>query len=249
MKKFYSKLSFFKGFTLPELMISIAIIGIIVTIVTYNHKQFNSNLELTNVAYRVAVSIREAQVYGISVKEFTEAGGSRFDVPYGINFSTSDWEAKKSYVFFGDSNPNPSNYPNMYDGPYSNGCNGGTTDECLERIILGRGNIIKKVCAVEGIQPNPTAIVCLMRYDPFNNPSWNHLHGLSITFKRPKSDAIFTFSKFNAPVVLSPSPNFNEAFICLEATESSRRKKVVVSSSGQISVRDLDPGFDSCNFE
>ena len=60
-----------RGFTLYELLISMAIIVLVAGIVIYNHKRFETDIEITNVAYRVALELRQAQVYGISVKQFS----------------------------------------------------------------------------------------------------------------------------------------------------------------------------------
>lgn len=231
-----------KGFTLPELIVSCAIIALIAIVVTYNHRRFNGDLELTNVAYRIAVSIRQAQVYGISVREFDNGSGGRFDVPYGVSFyNTGGGDSQKSYVFFADSNPITGNHPNLYDGPMS-GCNGGSSDECLERITLGRDNIIKKVCAASSSGGGG----CIP--STYNLPPYcQYINAFNVVFKRPKSDAIITASRVidgvNMPTA-GPCGPPTDLFICLKSPQG-KNKAVHISTAGQISVEDVWSGSTS----
>lgn len=228
-----------KGFTLVELLASLAIITIILSVVIYNHREFDSQLELTNVAYRVAVSIREAQVYGIGARELN---GS-FNIPYGVSFfNNGSLDSKKTYVFFGDSNPpNPvfGEHPNVYDGPVNTGCDGGATDECIERITIGAGNVIKKVCAYSLLQSSSDGFCIPVPFNYPGNPVYIGGNSLNVVFKRPKSDATITLSKVmsgtNIPVI-GPEP-LTDLFICLQSPQGSN-KAVHVSSAGQISVED-----------
>lgn len=237
MKKLRSHAFFIKGFTLPELIVSCGIIALIAVVVVFNHQKFNSNLELTNVAYRVALAIRQAQVYGVSVREFDGGSGGRFDVPYGISFyNTGGGDSQKSFVFFADSNPSLGNYPNLYDGPPTTGCNGGSSDECIQRITLGRDNIIKKVCA----RSNNFGGGCIP--STYNAaPFCQSINTFNIVFKRPKSDPIITASRVidgtNRPTT-GPCGPTTDLFICLEAP-TGRQKAVHITSAGQISVEDV----------
>lgn len=257
MKKRRSlSLLFSRGFTLVELMASVAIIGIILTVVIYNHREFDSQLELTNVAYRVAVSIREAQVYGTSVKEFNDNSVRRFDVPYGINFylAPGNTDSKKTYVFFGDSNPNIGDHSGTYDGPVTTGCvgvsgtSGDTPDECIERITLGGGNVIKKVC---GFSASRNGGVCIpgLGGNYIGDPAYIGTDSFHVLFKRPKTDAIITASKrmsgINTPITTAQEP-LADIFVCLLSPQG-KNKVVHVSSAGQISVEDAAVGNLSGN--
>src|SRR3989338_3825781 len=98
----YSRMS---GFTLIELLVSIFIIGLIASVTVYNHREFTDSLEITNLAYAVALSIREAQISGTSVK----AGLSGdFESAYGIHFNVNDQNdpdfpgQNKAYILFSD---------------------------------------------------------------------------------------------------------------------------------------------------
>lgn len=229
------------GFTLPELLVSVAIISVIVVVIVYNHRKFDNDIEITNVAYRVAVNIRQAQVYGISAREYTGAFASSFDVPYGTNYyMTSDPASKKSFVLFGDANTSVGSNEDIYDGPYINDC----SLECIERVILGRGNIIKKFCIFE----NDGDHFCFAG-DGQSIPgggTYNNVDALSIVFKRPKPDARITLSKGGngTPINMPGGTTLVATAICLESP-LGKQKKVMVRDTGQISVEDVLPN-DAC---
>lgn len=123
--------AFQKGFSLIELMVAVSIFIIISTVVLANHSRFNSSVLLGSLAYDIALSIREAQVYGVSVREF-ESG---FSVGYGIRFSSAN-----SYALFVDTNDNQR---------YDDG-----TDTILSTYSLERGHTIQRFCGTtsEGIE-------------------------------------------------------------------------------------------------
>src|SRR3989344_1700844 len=102
-------LAYKSGFTLIELLVSIFIIGVIASVTVYNHREFTDSLEITNLAYTMALSIREAQISGTSVK----AGLSGdFDKAYGIHFNINDPDdpnfpgRNTAYILFSDVNGN-----------------------------------------------------------------------------------------------------------------------------------------------
>ncbi len=70
-----------RGFTLTELLISIAIIGIITGLAVFNFRDFDSATSLKSAAYDIALAIREAQLRSVSA---ARTGGSS-DFPYGVS--------------------------------------------------------------------------------------------------------------------------------------------------------------------
>jgi prepilin-type N-terminal cleavage/methylation domain-containing protein len=116
-----------RAFSLIELIVVIAIFSIISMLVLANHSRFNSSVLLGSLAYDIALSIREAQVYGLSVKQFS----NQFQVGYGVTFSKND---PTHYIFFVDTNANK-----KYDA---------ATDAELQRYSVGLGHTITKFCGV-----------------------------------------------------------------------------------------------------
>lgn len=98
-----------KGFSLVELIVTMGIMVAITTVVVYNQRDYSTTLTLKNATDNLALDIRQAQVYGISVKEFGPGGSGRFDIGYGISLDQHFFP--RQYVSFGDFNKN-----GIYDG-------------------------------------------------------------------------------------------------------------------------------------
>lgn len=120
-----------RGFTLIEMIVVVGIFSFITAIVLANNSKFNGDILITNLAYEIALTIRQAQVFGLSVREFAVGGVSEFNVGYGVYFSSG---TTGSFVFYADRNRN-----NQYD-----------SGELVETFTLGHGNFIKRLCAVTG---------------------------------------------------------------------------------------------------
>jgi prepilin-type N-terminal cleavage/methylation domain-containing protein len=95
MNKFFKR-----GFSLIELLVVLGIFVIITSVVLARQNRFSSDIILTDLAYQVAVSIRQAQVYGIGVR----GSGAAYDIGYGVHFATP--VPMTSYTFFPDLNKN-----------------------------------------------------------------------------------------------------------------------------------------------
>lgn len=117
-----------RGFTLIELIVSVAIITLITSIALVQNNQFNSTLALTNLAYEVGLSIRQAQVFGISVRKFNNST----QIPYGVYFSSG---TPTQYTLFADLNGNK-----RFDT---------SPNETVETAQLTQGNKIQQFCAIK----------------------------------------------------------------------------------------------------
>jgi prepilin-type N-terminal cleavage/methylation domain-containing protein len=150
-----------KGFTLVELLVTISIFVILTGVVLFNQTRFNSTILLTNLAYDTALTIRQAQNYGINIKEFDSGSGNggKF-VPYGVHFDTS---SDKSFILFADLNSD-----GIITEPTLNSCV--ALEGCVNRYSIKRGNYISDIEVVKGVSTSSPSI-------------------LDITFERPNPDA------------------------------------------------------------
>src|SRR3989344_4450739 len=85
-----------RAFTLIELLAVTAIIVVVSSVVLINNNRFGGVVQLENLTYDVALSVRQAQVYGISVQRSKEGD---FSSAYGMHFSIDN---PREYVLFAD---------------------------------------------------------------------------------------------------------------------------------------------------
>lgn len=121
-----------KGFTLIELIVVSAIILLITGFIMFQQAKFNSATLMRSLTYSVALSVRQAQVYGTSVREFS----GTFAPGYGVYFPSSGTSAN-TYYLFADIVPSPAG-----NGAYDN------STEALPIFTLGKGYVIGTLCAV-----------------------------------------------------------------------------------------------------
>ncbi len=130
------------GFTIIELLVSIAIITFIMSTVFYNYGTFNDNLALFGGAQEVALAVRQAQTYGLNVAEST-TGSGQFSKAYGVHFDPTD---NTHYYIFVDLNGDK-----KYD--VGNGCGSGST-ECVAQFTLRNNILISTVCDDSSCPPS-----------------------------------------------------------------------------------------------
>jgi len=122
------------GFTLIELLVTMSILVVITAMMLANYPKFSEALALKRAAQEVALTIRQAQVYGLSVREF--GAGSGIFPGYGVHFDMAD--GPDSFILFADINNNKS-----YDA--GDGC-GGLATECVQMFKINTGDKISKLC-------------------------------------------------------------------------------------------------------
>lgn len=152
-----------RGFTLIELAVTVSIFIIMTALVVYRYGTFSQGTLLTNLAYDVALSIRTAQTYGLSVKGTDPAAGQNFTGAYGVHFDSttgngctpqSTTDATK-FIIFTDADKN-----GVYD--------------CAEAVAstynVKQGAKISSICVGTGqsctISPAPVIDISFRRPDP-----------------------------------------------------------------------------------
>lgn len=212
-----------RGFTVTELLVSIAIMLIITTMVVSNQKQFGSGAVLKNIVNNISLTLREAQIYGISVKQIgthtantTNAFSSGFGLHFNINATpTGD---NTAYIFFVDKDPNldPKVAPNP-DNMYGSGisCPTVSTSECLDKIVLGQGHTVSDICTIR------------------SGTEECFYNSLDITFKRPAVEASLIFDANQGN-----SSGLNVACVEISAPDG-KKNSIVVYTTGQISIKGM----------
>ncbi len=224
-----SRRNYKKGFTLVELLVVISIFAILTGVVLLNQNKFNSTILLTNLAYDTALTIRQAQTYGINIKEFNDnptiTTSNRF-FPYGVHFDTTNSENKKSFILFADINYdyNSESGDGLYNGlrsadPIPDLLKCEADKGCVNRYSIKRGNYIMAICMGE-----------LPKGENGCSAASPTAGSLDVSFTRPNPDAHI---KFNG--ALSES---EVATIILTNSEANSFRKVIVRSNGLIQIGD-----------
>ncbi len=156
-----------RGFTLAEIILVVFITSIISSAVVFRYRDFSDSIELENMALDVVLSVREAQVFGISSRGTTTP--ESFFYAYGVRFSSIPAADRASYISFIDSDGDDLWYDSSSDS------------EQLKKIVFRQGYLVDDLCT---ITPPATSEVCSQAE-------------LDILFQRPDVNAIIKTGKFN----------------------------------------------------
>ncbi len=195
------------GFTLIELVVTMGIMALITGVTLANHSKFGGQVMLRNLAYELALVVREAQTYGVSVRKIDRASITDFESGYGIHFNANN---KLQYVMFADTHKESGTIIRGQDGMRN------TTLEDVNTYIIGRGYKINKLCA--GSASSPT---CMDVCDSCSGT-------LDILFKRPEPDAAIRLNGVENVL-------YERAEIELISPRDDTMR-VLIEVSGQISV-------------
>ena len=161
-------------------MVSVGIFAFMTAFLVAKYGTFNQGILLTNLAYDVALTLRNAQSYGLNVKSQPVAKGAnysdKFDYAYGVHFDKSTAaDLNKTMIFFVDINSN-----GIYDA---------VNDEKITTYNIKRGSYVSLLCVAQ------IASDC------------SSVDSLDITFKRPDPNAII---KGTAPSIVFGSQTYAE---------------------------------------
>lgn len=205
-----------KAFTIVELLVSVGIFALMTTLLMVKYGNFNSSVLLTNTAYDVALTIRTAQTYGLSVR--SDSAGS-FNKAYGIHFDYSGSDnvsplsnvpMNQTIVLFADLDAD-----NVYD----------SGEEVSYFVMNGGAYIsgISSLCVTTNLQQTCVA----------------NGNQLNIIFKRPDPDALI------CPVtngeIVGDCNNVTQVYIVVSNSNGDYRI-ISVMKNGQISADTSPPG-------
>ncbi len=210
-----------RGFTLIEMLVVVAIIVIITAVVINGQSNFNQSLTITDSAYTVALSIREAQTFGLSSR--TSSGTNK--AGYGARFVIG---APRGYTIFADvqsvlSQPSwcPITHTGLPDDKPGN-CLFDSTTETTQNYSFSRGFYISKICGHGYL--SPSTLYC-------STDSSSPLTAVDMVFLRPNTDSIITGTFSNGSML-----QLNDATIILSAPNGEGSRAVCLSFAGQVSI-------------
>ncbi len=196
-----------RGFTLIELIVVSAIIVVITAFMLFQQSKFNSATLLRSLTYSVALSMRQAQVYGTSVRE-SSLGSGVFGAGYGVYFPAGN---TGQYYIFSDNNSN---------GVYDSG-------EELPQYALNPGYVIENICVTLSGSATQQCI----------KGTASLITSLTVYFRRPNPDACFATNTVPGACASAGLPaTYSVAYVQLKSTGNGDTRSVRVSANGQISV-------------
>ena len=90
------------GFSLIELLVVVGIFTMVSMLTIASNATFGEHVKLETLAYDIALSVRQSQVYGIAVRRFG-LSGTDFSRGYGMHFNVSTPLSATSYELFADT--------------------------------------------------------------------------------------------------------------------------------------------------
>lgn len=170
-----------KGFTLVELLISIAIIGIVSSMVLVKYSSFDSTVLLKGAAYEIGITLREVQVKALSHSRNGTTLES-FSYPYGVSFTPSS----KTYSIFRYATTS-TRTPRFVDSTYP------SYPESVQSFTIDRSMQVEDVCVtVSGVEDCTTPT------------------RLDVSFRRPEFTSLFYVEGFGVqPAVESAKIKVN----------------------------------------
>ena len=142
----------------------------------FNYGTSNDNLTVSSAAQEMAAAIKEAQAFGLSVRE-SAANSGQFSYSYGVYFNPTS-NPSDYYIFVDKDNDK------YYD--VGNGC-GSASTECIEKVSIRNNVHVTAVCDSTACPPSAS------------------VKGLNITFLRPNPDGRIYFSDSSGNIIVGPS--------------------------------------------
>lgn len=211
------------GFTLIELMVVVGIFAFMSALILANYPRFNAQIILENTAHEVALEVRQAQSFGLGVRE-TSRGSEEYPA-YGVYIPEidGDSENKTKVYLYADINNDQ-----MYEGGT---CVPGT-GECIEVLTL-RNHFVAALCG--DMKTDHSSVDVFRTMDDvihFNTtyPLYCDKDSIDILFTRPNPDAL------PRSFIDAGSETVHNDIAIVVSTPKGNVRTVVVWSTGQITV-------------
>ena len=221
-----------KGFTLIEFVVIISIFAIMAAVALFNFQGFNSNVAISNLSHDIALTLRQAQVFGWSAQTEdtnlipqTDPNDPTKLLHYadGVYFpyDTSTGRFENKFLLYTKIDPTPG--IEMYQ----------PSSDTINDTIAIQGN----VRIVDIRVGNQTSLALDSSHHIIGGTSaGGSATGVSIVFSRPRPDAIFFTS-----IGLDQNPNDQYMAIYIASTTNTDLQYVdhtiLVSRFGEIEVQ------------
>lgn len=203
------------------MIVVLAVIVLITAVVLTGQSQFDRSLVVTDTAYTVALSIRQAQTYGLSSRIYSGISNAA----YGVHFTSA---GNKTYLLFADVYPAAPGTSSSYCPGHTAGAGSpaakpgnclydSTQGEMVQNFSFNRGFYFSDLCGHD----SGGILRCT---------SQSYLDGIEILYLRPNTDAIIVGLRSAGNIVLT------DAQLTIAAPGGSGTRYICVSGVGQVSV-------------
>lgn len=197
-----------QGFTLIELIVVSAIILLMTTFIFFQQSKFNSSTLLRSLSYSMALSVRQAQVYGTSVRGLTAGGVTTFGSGYGIHFPSAGTTPYQYYLF-----------ADTAAGDGQRASNGSEDATPPSPFTLAKGYSVSRLCVRVGSGTPNCGIT-----------------SLTVFFRRPNPEACISTNLAPTACGIGVPPAYNSAYIEVTSLGNGDSRAIKVVDSGQIAI-------------
>ncbi len=190
----------------------VSIMLIITSTFVIRQQSFNGSAVLSSLAYSVALSLRQAQLFGTATREtaINAFQGAAPAKAYGIYF---DKNVTDSYKLFADKNN---------DGQYTTSVDP-NIEETVQIFKMGGGYTLKQFCAT-----NSSNTTC------WDATAGGSLTYLTVLFRRPNPDACFTTNLSTTECAPGGTQSYISGYV--QISGGAKTRGININLTGQITV-------------